>query len=184
MERIEEQLKSKKYEKVTVAAGMSIDECMRKLWTLEEHGIKCYAKFNGIILLGEDNINTAYYKVTGCDKLENDSKIIKNYSDTEFNKKIPKIVMELLIEGRSVIDNNLIEEWDKRVIKEIYSIYRDKILRDALVIMKLLSNEEGDNEIKETLTNQDHSGESLNILLGLLNEFNVDRYRVKELCSI
>ncbi len=173
LDEIKELERSKNYKEITFRPGENIESALKEL---KKHSEPVRGLFNGQMLYSDDNIDSAYQKVTGKTKAEFDEiqeKKVKEFKEEEKKHKeaIPELTKEWIEEGRKVLDKKYWENWEETVPIRLNDLYRGMELKCCLDIVEKLNNGCKLQTAKEIIENQDHSGLSFKLVCSMVGSF-------------
>jgi hypothetical protein len=165
------------YRNVEFMAGDTIEDAINELKTYHEKGIKVNGSFNGKILYSDsDTIDSAYIKITGKTKIENDrlqQEWLEEYKrkEKEHKEKIPELIKEWVAKGKEILSEDKWELWEKCVPMRLNDLYKGFELGCCLEIIKAL-NTKTFEDAKKIIDEQDHSGMSFGLICSMLISFS------------
>lgn len=165
-------MENKKYLKMDLLPGTSIEEAVEKLLKYKDKGILRSCEFNGVTLYSDTvTLNDAYLKITGETKEERDRSILK-FKDVRDKSVNYELIDSYIKMAKGLVDEDKMEEWERIVPIRVSDIYGGMELRAALEIMKHLKEDNFDLAAK-ALKDQNHSGISYNLTLQIVNHFSI-----------
>lgn len=156
----------KKYKKIEMNYGNTIDEAVHELIKYKEKGELAYSEFNGIRLFSDIvTIENAYLAVTGKKKSEREDEL-ENYhinykqEQDEFKKNLNVLEKEWMRKGKQVLTEDVWQIWSDIMPKSLNGIYQGLELEASLDIAQILNNNGTLEQAKEKMNSQNHSGTS------------------------
>lgn len=160
------------YEKVNICG--SLDEVVAELLKYKKQHKKVYTIFNGVRLFSDRvNIDSAYEAILGKNR-EEYYKELKRFEEKAKRKEeerkaiIAKSIERWKNEGRKVIDDEYLDDWDSYVPKSLEGLYNGAELSYSLEIIAALNNGLSLKEVNHMFYEQNHSGMSEGIVLSLV----------------
>lgn len=163
-----------KYIKIEMLAGSTIDSAIKEL---SKHEDLVCIEFNGKMLYSDiDDLNSAYKKITGKTKAEFDEAERKRQAEYEREKRehedaIPKLTVEWIEKGKSILDKKHHELWTKIVPVRLGDLYRGMELGACLAIVEQLNKGCELEKAKTMIEEQGHSGMSFGLVCSMIREF-------------
>lgn len=166
----------KNYKKIEFGFG-DISSAVKELNQYKERGELVYGEFNGQKLYSDiDDEDTAYKKITGKTKAENDEaqkKWHEEYEEKERKHKeaIPELTKEWIEKGNTILDEKYRELWAKCVPIRLGDLYHGMELGNCLEIVEQLNKGKELKEVKPLIENQGHSGMSFGLVCSMVKSF-------------
>ena len=157
------------HRKIEFGAGDSIERAMQDLARFKERGELVYGEFNGQRLYSDiDDVDSAYKKITGKTKAEND-----RYKEEQRKHKeaIPELTKEWIEKGNAILDEKYHETWAKCVPIRLDDLYQGMELGATLDIVKELNAGCELQKAKEIIEGQGHSGMSFGLVCSMVKSF-------------
>lgn len=158
-----------------------LDGAVKVLAQKKMNNENIYINFNGTKLYSLlDDENSCYQKVTGTSKEifeERRRKELEEWrkeEDRKRNEAISKIP-EWIKRGEEFIYPQMLQEWERCVVKRARDLYHGWDLEGALEVMLTLDQKEGRNGIeiaKKLLNEQNHSETSYAIVVSIILNFS------------
>lgn len=155
-------------------AGSTIGSAIKEL---SKHEDLVCIEFNGKMLYSDiDDLNSAYEKITGKTKVEFDEAERKRQAEYEREKReheeaIPKLTVEWVEKGKSILDKKHHELWAKIVPVRLGDLYRGMELGACLAIVEQLNKGCELEKAKIMIEEQGHSGMSFGLVCSMIREF-------------
>jgi len=166
-----------KYKEIQFEAGTNIESAINTLLEYQKFGEKVFGSFNGHKLYSDiDDIDSAYKKVTGKTKAENDKADKKRDSEYEEQKRkhkesIPELTKEWVEKGKNVLDKKYLPLWNECVPIRLDDLYKGMELGDCLEIVTELNKGCKLDVAKKILEKQGHSGMSFGLVCSMVRSF-------------
>lgn len=166
----------KNYKEIEFGFG-NIESAVKELITYKEKGELVYGEFNGQKLYSDiDDVDSAYKKITGKSKAENDAEQQKWHEEYEAKKKahkeaIPELTKEWIEKGKAILDAKYLETWNKCVPIRLGDLYQGMELGACLDIVKELNAGCELEVAKGIIENQGHSGMSFGLVCSMVRSF-------------
>lgn len=164
------------HEERSFLPGYQVSHAVELLKEDRQKGKLTYIDFNGTNLYSDNvEMDTAYLKITGKTKEEYD-KSLKQIAEEakqqreEHQKQIPRLTKEWIQKGKEVLDEDKMDRWREIVPVRLNDLYQGMVLGNTLEVIKLLK-EGKEEEAKETIWKQNHSGMSHSLLMVMIEEF-------------
>lgn len=165
----------KKYRKIEVWAGTTIDSAIEEL---SKHEDLVCIDFNGQKLYSDvDNLDSAYKKITGKTKAEFDEaekqrQIEYQEEEKKHKDSIPQLTKEWIEKGKAILDEKYHDLWIKCVPIRLGDLYRGMELGNTLDIVKQLNDGCELDEAEKTIQSQGHSGMSFGLVCAMVKSFS------------
>ena len=166
----------KNYKEIEFDFG-GIDEAICMLQGYKERGELVFGEFNGQKLYSDiDNLDSAYLKITGKNKIDFDIEQKRWYDEFQEKKRkhqeaIPQLTIEWIDKGVAVLDEKYIEVWTKIVPIRLGDLYEGFELGACLEIVKPLNDGCTFDEAKAIIEKQGHSGMSFSLVCSMVASF-------------
>jgi len=163
----------KNYKEIEFGFG-DIESAVKELKSHKE--LVC-GSFNGKMLYSDiDDVDSAYVKITGQTKSENDAaneKRHKEYQETKEKHKqeIPRLTKEWIEKGNTILDEEYRELWAKCVPIRLGDLYEGMELGNCLDIALELNNGCKLEVAKKMIEGQGHSGISYGLVCSMVRSF-------------
>ena len=158
-------------------AGSTIEEVVHHLSIHKALGELVYGTFSGIKLFSDtDDIESAYVKLTGKTKAENEAEqkaYLEEYlaDEKKHKESIPELSKEWIVKGNLILDEEHHEQWAEIVPIRLDDLYRGMELGATLDIVKELNNNCELEKAKEIIDSQVHSSNSYSLVLEMVKAF-------------
>jgi hypothetical protein len=155
----------------------NLDNAVEELMSYKEKGELVFGVFNGEKLYSDiDDLDSAYRKVTGMSKAENDEAIRKQDEEYQEEKRkhkeaIPELTKEWIEKGNVILDEKYRELWAECVPIRLDDLYQGMELKCCLDIVIELNNGCSLDDAKAIIESQGHSGMSFGLVCSMVKSF-------------
>ncbi len=165
----------KYYREIQFDAGQTIESAVNQL---KRHKELVCGSFNGQMLYSDiDNLDSAFKKITGktkneFDEAERQRRIEYKQREKEHKEAIPKLTIDWVKKGKSILDEKYHELWIKIVPIRLGDLYRGMELGNCLEIVEQLNKGAEFEKSKQLIVNQGHSGMSFGLVCSMIRELS------------
>ena len=166
-----------KYKEIDFVIGSNIESAINKLELYKSKGELVYGVFNGQNLYSDtDTLDSAYLKITGKTRKQNDEDDEKRNEEYEKSKQkhkddIPELTKQWIENGNIILDENYRQKWAECVPIRLDDLYKGMELKACLDIIIELNNGCSLDEAKSIIEGQGHSGMSFGLVCSMVRSF-------------